>query len=254
MYCPKCGTQNPDAAQICSSCSAVLPGPGAQAPNAAVKTSGLAIASLVLGILSFVTCLVTALPAIILGIVGLVKIAKSAGQLKGKGLAIAGIAVPSIAFLLALLVSPMMMAILFPALARSRQFAFRTVCANNLKQIGLSMQIYAEEHDGKYPTADRWCDLLIQHAGATHPIFRCRGAGAHSDRCNYAINKNLENFDTGSAPHDMVVLFETHPGWNQTGGPEMLTTDNHQGLGCNVLFIDNHVNFVKTKDLDKLKW
>lgn len=249
MYCPKCGTQNPDAAQICSSCSGVLPASTAQAPIAAVKTSRLAIASLVLGILSFVTCLVTALPAIILGIVGLVKIAKSAGRLKGNGLAIAGIAVPAAA---SLLFAPMMLATLFPALARSRQLAFRTVCANNLKQIGLSMHIYAEEHDGKYPTADRWCDLLVEDYDVREEVFRCKGAP--EGLCNYAINKNLENFDTRSTPPDMVVLFETNPGWNQAGGPEILTTDNHRSEGCNVLFIDNHVEFIKTEDLDKLKW
>ena len=67
------------------------------------------------------------------------------------------------------------------------------------------------------------------------------------------MNKNVEELGT-SAPPDMVLLFETHPGWNQAGGPEILSTDNHQGLGCNVLFIDNHVEFVKTEDLDKLKW
>ncbi len=53
----------------------------------------------------------------------------------------------------------------------------------------------------------------------------------------------------------MVVLFETHPGWNQSGGPEILTTDNHQGEGCNVLLVDSHVEFVDTEHhLDNLKW
>lgn len=52
----------------------------------------------------------------------------------------------------------------------------------------------------------------------------------------------------------MVLLFETHPGWNQAGGPDILTTDNHQGDGCNVLFVDCHVDFVKMRDLDRLRW
>jgi prepilin-type processing-associated H-X9-DG protein len=68
------------------------------------------------------------------------------------------------------------------------------------------------------------------------------------------MNKNLENFSMGDAPPDMVAFFETHPGWNQVGGPEMLTTDNHQGEGCNVVFVDGHVYFVKTGDLHELKW
>ncbi|MHC4684630.1 MAG: DUF4190 domain-containing protein, partial [Planctomycetota bacterium] len=95
MYCPKCGTENPDDAQLCRSCSWVLTSTSTTAPAPDAKTSGLAITALVLGILSFFTFFITAIPAIIVGIVGLVKIEKSGGKLKGNGLAIAGIAVPA---------------------------------------------------------------------------------------------------------------------------------------------------------------
>ncbi|MHC4309729.1 MAG: DUF4190 domain-containing protein, partial [Planctomycetota bacterium] len=57
----------------------------------ASKTSRLAIASLVLAILSPFTCYITAIPAIIMGIVVLVKIPQSRGQLKGTGLAISAV-------------------------------------------------------------------------------------------------------------------------------------------------------------------
>jgi hypothetical protein len=52
----------------------------------------------------------------------------------------------------------------------------------------------------------------------------------------------------------MVVLFETYPGWNQSGGPKILTTNNHYGEGCNVLFVNGRVQFVLKKDLKDLKW
>lgn len=250
MYCPKCGTQNPDVALVCSSCSAVLQTESTQAPVPAAKTSGLAIASLVLAILSPFTCFITAIPAIIIGIVVLVKISNSGGQLKGTGLAITGIALP----VLLVPVFALLMGILFPALARTRQIALRAHCAANLNQIGLMMQMYVNENDDKFPTADRWCELLIEHAGANRSIFHCKASDTPPQTCNYAMNKNLENFDRGDAPQDMVALFETHPGWNQAGGPELLTTDNHQGDGCNVLFVDGHVRFIKTRDIKKLKW
>jgi prepilin-type N-terminal cleavage/methylation domain-containing protein/prepilin-type processing-associated H-X9-DG protein len=53
-------------------------------------------------------------------------------------------------------------AILLPALARAREAARRASCANNLKQIGLSMKMYANEWDGKFPP-NYWhqCDVPI---------------------------------------------------------------------------------------------
>ena len=247
MKCPKCGTENPEGAQLCRSCSAVLTSTSTQAPSAGAKTSGLAITSLVLAILSPCTCFITAIPAIILGIIALVKIARSAGSLKGNGLAIAGIALPVVLLpFIALL-----MGIMMPALARARQIAFRQVCGTNLRQIGIVMTMYAEENN-QYPAADRWCDLLLEHAEITKNSLRC--PSAPEGPCNYAMNKNIEKLDLNNAPPDMVLLFETSPGWNQSGGPEILTTENHQDDGCNILFADGRVEFVKRKNLKDLKW
>ena len=247
MRCPKCRTENPEGAQLCRSCSWVLTSTATQAPGSAAKTSGLAITSLVLAILSPCTCFITAIPAIILGIVGLVKISKSAGQLKGNGFAIAGIALPVVLLpFIALL-----MAIMMPALARVRQIAFRVVCGTNMSALGDAMLIYADEHDGTFPTPAKWCDLLIEHCEVPEKILRCKGAS--EGPCNYAMNKNIEELGVVPPP-DMVLLFETHPGWNQAGGPEILTTENHQDDGCNILFADGHVEFVKTENLNDLKW
>ena len=249
MYCPKCGTENPDVALVCNSCSAVLSGVSTQTQIPAAKTSGLAIASLVLAILSPFTCYITAIPAIIMGIVVLVKISQSRGQLKGTGLAIAAIALPVVL----VPVAALLMGILMPALARTRQIAFRMVCGQNMSGLGRAMLIYANDYDDEFPTQTKWCDLLIKYAEVPPEGFRCEAA-PQQGQSNYAMNKNLENVDRRSAPPDMVLVFESSPGWNQSGGPELLTTDNHRGDGCNVLFVDGHIESIKKQNLDELKW
>ena len=109
----------------------------------------MAIAALVLGIMSIFTCALTAIPAIILGIVSLVRIEKSGGSLTGRGFAIAGIVVPSVSLpLIALL-----MGIMMPALARVRQLSFRMVCGTNLSGIGKAMLIYANDYEDELPRA-----------------------------------------------------------------------------------------------------
>ena len=247
MYCSKCGQENPDGARVCRACGAALIQSTMQSPGIGVKTSGMAIAALVLGILSMFTCGLTTIPAIILGIVSLVKIERSGGSLSGRGFAIAGMVVPVVLIPMIAL----MMGIMMPALARVRQVAFRITCGTNMSDLGKLMLLYAGDYDEKFPTPSNWCDLLSEYTEINPETFRCKGAP--EGPCNYAMNINVEKLGISSPP-DMVLLFETRPGWNQSGGPEILTTDNHQGEGCNVLFIDMHAEFVTTSRLKSLRW
>jgi Domain of unknown function (DUF4190)/GYF domain 2 len=82
------------------------------------KTSDMAIASLVLGVLGL--CGITALAGLILGITGLGKINRSGGRLRGRGLAIEGICVSSVMLFLSI---PFMAGLTLPAIARAKHRA-----------------------------------------------------------------------------------------------------------------------------------
>ncbi|MCP4607167.1 MAG: DUF4190 domain-containing protein [Planctomycetes bacterium] len=251
MNCPKCEAENQDNARLCISCGQVFTHSEPQARISAPKTAKSATAALVLGILSPFSCMITALPAMIMGIVAIVKINRYPQKLKGNGLAIAGICLPVALLPVMAMLMGILMPFLMPALVRTRHIAYRKVCEANLSGIGKAMIIYSGDYDEKFPTPSKWCDLLIEKTGITPINFQCKGAG--KGRCNFALNRNVEILGTSSPP-DMVLLFETYPGWNQVGGPEILSTQNHNGQGCNVLFVDNHVEFVKKSSLGRLRW
>lgn len=128
MYCRYCAAEIPDNSQFCPKCGAPLgavwgaPPPGAFPPPPPMpfeqaKTSGKAIASLVCGCLFFL--FPVPIVGIVLGHMALSEIRRSAGQIKGEGLAIAGLVAgyASGVFLPFLLI---LAAIVIPNLVRTR--------------------------------------------------------------------------------------------------------------------------------------
>ena len=110
--------------------------------------NGMAIACLILGILSLFCSILTAIPAFILGIIVIINSQKRGGSGANTGLAIAGIVVAMGGVFLQLI----MMALLLPAIQAARGAAMRNASTNNMKQIELGMINY---HDAtkKFPLA-----------------------------------------------------------------------------------------------------
>jgi len=120
MFCAKCGTQVEEGSKFCQKCgtpvgqtitqpqtaSAQPQMASAQPvnfqPAATIKNSGMAVASLVLGIVGLVFPFIPIIPsilAIIFGALGMGQVNRSNGMLKGKGMATAGIILGIVAFI-----------------------------------------------------------------------------------------------------------------------------------------------------------
>ena len=112
------------------------------------KTSGLAIWSLVLGILSLACFTIfAAIPGIICGHKALSKIKRSGGALTGQGLAIAGLVTGYLGIAWAVFMIPLMMAIAIPNFVKARATAQANACINNLRQIDAAANQFALEHN-----------------------------------------------------------------------------------------------------------
>jgi len=96
MFCSQCGEKNPDGSKFCSKCGEALVQPKApaaapaKAAAAGEKTSGMAIAALVMGVAGFIFFGILSILAIIFGGIGISQTNKDP-SLKGRGLAVAGL-------------------------------------------------------------------------------------------------------------------------------------------------------------------
>src|SRR6266700_2343712 len=120
--------------------------------SAPPKASGLAIWSLVLGILSLVCfSIFAAIPGVICGHMALLRLNRAGGDIVAKGLAIAGLVTGYIGVALAIVVIPMMLAIAIPNFIKARDTAQINACINNLRRIDGAKQQWALEKQ-KQPT------------------------------------------------------------------------------------------------------
>lgn len=223
---------------------------GNDMPLENAKISGSAIASLVCGVIGFFTAGLAGIAGLILGIVGLNKIRKSAGQLKGEGLAIAGIAVSSTA----IIVIPILVAILLPALSNARQMARSTVAMSNARQLGLAFTLYANEYNDSLPVSESWPNMISRYVGDSNVISR--SPYDHEAGRFFAMNASLKGSKLNRVrqPAQTVLLFECRSGSPATGGPELLPQFPRGPKGFIVGFVDGHVECVKPNGMSQLIW
>ncbi len=243
FHCPSCSKEisadAPAGTRVaCPLCGAVVdvPDPSAAAARATPAQhpvppavpqparQGMATASLVFGILGVVITIcapVFGLLGLILGIVALRRTNRDSQQYGGRGLAIAGICTGGISFALSVVVIPLMIAILLPSLARAREVAKRSVCANNLRQVGNALYTYANVNGDVFPPD---LDVLVDNASFSPKTLIC--PSSDSDEIAYIYIPGL----TTDMDPDAPLAFEH--------------LDNHADEGGNVLFGDAHVEWL----------
>jgi prepilin-type N-terminal cleavage/methylation domain-containing protein/prepilin-type processing-associated H-X9-DG protein len=152
-------------------------------------------------------------------------------------------------------------AILFPVFARAREKARQTSCLSNLKEIGLSALMYAQDYDERwvryrYPNPYFWPDKLQAYIKNTQ-ILRCP---SRTQRWAYGMNyhhlhgwmiakvefpsehlafcDNQNQLASCSAPHGFSPTY--------TPGLDPLP---HNG-GINIVFVDGHAKWMKPDGAD----
>jgi type IV pilus assembly protein PilA len=150
LNCPRCGATVTDNSQFCSNCGNAIP-PAQVAPTTVVtpgmppsqsQTSGMAIASLVCGILNVFPLSVV---AIVLGHISLSQIKKSAGRIQGKGLAIAGLVLGY----LGIVAIPFILIIAdveIPNLLRAKIAANEASAVHSVRMVATADRAYAAQH------------------------------------------------------------------------------------------------------------
>ena len=207
-----------------------VPQPAGGPPTPA-KTSGLAIASLVLGILGLVSCGLAAIPGLILGVVALVRIGRSRGALGGKGYAVAGTTVSVVFILLGFAAA----ALLWRGAATIKVVVETVICATQLRSIGTGITMHRSDA-GEFP--EKLEDLWPEHV-KSRGVFRCPG-----DQNPMTIGEDIEcsyhyvgPLSPAGDPR-VILVYEKE-------GNHLLPEKGDSHLsGRNVLFADNHVEFI----------
>ena len=169
--------------------------------------------------------------------------------------------------------------LLLPALGRSKAKAYNAACVNNLRQLGIVVRLYAEDHQERLPSAEilptqpvdpqkplpRISDVLARYVGKTAgtngdsaTVFKCpsdrKGRfAAEGSSYEWNIDLNGERIDETRTDHAFLMLERGNPAAGITNfyltfppgtTPLLLDYDDFHPRppkpGKNVVFMDGH--------------
>ena len=222
------------------------------------KTSGLAIASLVCGIVGPCTGGLLSIVGIILGIVGMGKIKRSGGAVGGRGLAIAGLIVSVVTLIIGLAIATIfgIGALLgLAGLSTVKDMGTQAMCENNVRQLCVAAHQYAKANNDTLPPADTWPEALKNgHFLESDTALSCLGRGITGRA--FAMNAKVGGMPWSKVRRqsEAVLFFECSPGAPPSGGPSDLPPEPPHTGGWTIGFCDGHVEIVPLNRRDQLIW
>jgi hypothetical protein len=163
------------------------------------KNCGLAVWSLVLGILALaLVCIgpLFGIPAVICGHLAYSRIKRSAGALSGGGLALGGLITGYLSIALIPMIG-MMAAIAIPNFVKARNTAQMNMCINNLRQIEDAKQQWALENK-KEPADTPTAQELDKYLHTSFTTLKCSAGGV------YTINAGGEKPACSIPQHELT--------------------------------------------------
>lgn len=134
-----------------------------------------------------------------------------------------------------------------PSLMRARECARKSACTNNLKQIWVGLNSFADDHGQTYPRIDDSRGNLIFEGGLVYPqyiktigILGCPGDSGYDRKTTFRIRAG-EDLESKPVPHPNAITCESYIylGW--------VVTSEDEGLAA----IDAYLELFDTMEKDK---
>ncbi len=214
------------------------------------RPSGLAITSLLLGLLGFCTAGVTGLIGFVMGLTAVIRIPRSEGRVGGYGIAVAGLSISAVSMIAGPLLTLLVVSIAAPSLAGARQTAHNAKSMMVLRELAAVTRSYVHEYGSALPQGDQWVAVLGGYAGGITTLVTRDG------ELIYAMNRNVggRGIRDIATPSRTVLFFEVEPGSPPEGGPELLPARPAFIEGYAIVFVDGHTENVRRERVAGLIW
>ena len=167
-------------------------------------------------------------------------------------------------------------AFLVPTFGRARENARQAQCSNNLRQIGVAMHLYIDDHDFKFPpikkddTGDDWYNHYLVPYIDDPDVYKCPSYKYHDGSryhlsygfnylgLNYSGPFRGKDINAVTNPTQCIMVADSSR-WGSDdltvsyyaiskGAANRPLGDRHSD-GANIVFVDGHVKWHRTSDV-----